>query len=86
LRLRLLPPGAERPISIEAWVRLTRNCGAAGCEYLHIPPIDPGILGDWLKSKTQVKKPFVVVWHNADSSVNSAHLRVQNSGPVRGPE
>jgi len=48
-------------VSIEARVRWTRNYGTAGCEYLHIPPTDLGILDDWLKSKTHVKKPFVVM-------------------------
>lgn len=61
LQLRLFPPGAERPITLEGRVRWTRNYGAAGCEYLHIPPADLGILDGWLKSKTQIKRPLVDV-------------------------
>jgi hypothetical protein len=61
LRLRLLLPGAERPISVEARVRWTRNCGAAGCEYLHICPTALWVLDDWLKSRTQIKKLSVVM-------------------------
>lgn len=57
LRIRLLLPGAERPIYFEARVQWARNYGAAGCEYLRIPPVDLSILHDWLKSKTQIKKP-----------------------------
>ena len=59
LSFRLLLPGTNRPIYIEARVQWTRNYGAAGCEYLRIPPVDLNILHDWLKSKTQIKKPLV---------------------------
>lgn len=57
LCFRLLLPGAERPIYLEARVQWARNYGAAGCEYIRIPPVDLNILHDWLKNKTQVKKP-----------------------------
>jgi len=59
LRLRLLPPAAARPLALEARVRWTRNYGAAGCKFVHIPPSDRSILNDWLKTKIQVKKPLV---------------------------
>lgn len=59
LSFRLLLPGTERAIHIEARVQWARNYGAAGCEYLRIPPVDLIILHDWLKSKTQIKKPLV---------------------------
>jgi len=58
LCFRLLLPGAERPIYLEARVQWARNYGAAGCEYLRIPPVDLNILHDWLKSKAQIKKPM----------------------------
>jgi PilZ domain-containing protein len=59
LSLRLLLPGSPRPIYIEARVQWTRNYGAAGCEFLRIPPVDLNILHDWLKSKTQIKSPLI---------------------------
>ena len=59
LSFHLLLPGASRPIFIEARIQWSRNYGAAGCEYLRIPPVDLNILHDWLKSKTQIKKPLV---------------------------
>ncbi len=52
-------PGAERPIYIEARVLWTRQYGAAGCEFVRIPPVDLSILHDWLKAKCQVKQPLV---------------------------
>jgi len=61
LRFRVMLPGAARQIYIEARVQWTRNYGAAGCEYLRIPPVDLNILHDWLKSKIQIKKPVVVI-------------------------
>lgn len=61
LCFRLLLPGTERPIHIEARVQWTRDYGAAGCEYLRIPPVDLNILHDWLKSKTPIKKPLVAI-------------------------
>jgi len=61
VRFRLLLPGTARPIYIEARIRWTRDYGAVGCEYLHIPPVDLSILHDWLKSKTKIKKPLVQV-------------------------
>jgi PilZ domain len=61
LRFRLLLPGAERLIYIEARVRWARNYGGAGCEYVRIPPVDHNILHDWLKSKAPVKKPLIEI-------------------------
>ncbi|HYM79105.1 MAG TPA: PilZ domain-containing protein [Candidatus Dormibacteraeota bacterium] len=61
LCFRLLLPGAERPIYMEARVQWTRDYGASGCEYLRIPPVDLNILHDWLKSKAQIKKPLVEI-------------------------
>ncbi|MGA8270009.1 MAG: PilZ domain-containing protein [Candidatus Sulfotelmatobacter sp.] len=59
LSLRLLLPGTQRAIYIQARVRWTHDYGKAGCEFLRIPPVDLNILRDWLKSKNQIKKPVV---------------------------
>jgi hypothetical protein len=59
LSFHLLLPGTQRPIYIEARVQWTRDYGAAGCEFLHIPPADLSVLHGWLQSKTQIKKPLV---------------------------
>jgi len=59
LSLRLLLPGTERAIYVQARIRWTRDYGAAGCEFLRIPPVDLNILRDWLRSKNQIKKPVV---------------------------
>ena len=61
LSFHLLLPGAHRPIYVEARIQWARNYGAAGCEYVRIPPVDLTILHDWLKSKTQIKKPLVEI-------------------------
>jgi PilZ domain len=60
LRFHLLLPGTARSIYIEARIRWTRDYGAVGCEYLHIAPVDLSILHEWLKRKTQIKKPLVM--------------------------
>jgi hypothetical protein len=59
LTFRLLLPGAKREIYIQARVLWTRQHGAAGCEFVRIPPVDLGILQDWLASRAQVKKPLI---------------------------
>jgi hypothetical protein len=61
LTFHLFLPGSERPIYIEARVQWTRNYGAAGGEFLRIPPVDLGILHDWLRSKNPIKKPLVAL-------------------------
>jgi len=61
LSFHLLLPGANRPIYIEARIQWARKYGAAGCEYVRIPPVDLNILHDWLKSKNPIKKPLVEV-------------------------
>jgi hypothetical protein len=61
LSFHLLLPGAHRPIYVEARIQWARNYGAAGCEYVRIPPVDLTILHDWLKSKTKIKKPLVEI-------------------------
>lgn len=61
LSFRLLLPGGKRDILVHARVLWTRDYGAVGCEFLRIPPVDLDILHDWLKCKSQVKKPLVAV-------------------------
>jgi PilZ domain len=61
LSCRVLLPGADRPIYIQARVQWTRQYGAAGCEFLRIPPVDLHILHDWLTSKNQIKQPVVPI-------------------------
>ncbi len=56
-RLQLL--GAKKEIYIQARVLWTRPYGAAGCEFLRIPPVDLQIMHDWLKSKCRVKRPLI---------------------------
>jgi hypothetical protein len=61
LSFRLSLPNASRSVYIEARVLWTRQYGAAGCEFLRIPPVDLNILHDWLKSKCRVKQPRVEI-------------------------
>ncbi|MGB7599625.1 MAG: PilZ domain-containing protein [Candidatus Sulfotelmatobacter sp.] len=61
LCFRLLLPGADRTIYIQARVQWTREYGALGCEFLRIPPVDLNILHDWLTSKNRIKKPVVAL-------------------------
>ena len=61
LSFLLLLSDANRPIQIKARVVWTREYGTAGCEFLGIEPVDLDILCDWLKAKTQVKKPLISV-------------------------
>ena len=61
LSFHLLLPGTARAIYIEAKVQWARNYGALGCEYVRIPPVDLNILHDWLRKKTQIKKPRVEI-------------------------
>ncbi|MGC2819845.1 MAG: PilZ domain-containing protein [Candidatus Sulfotelmatobacter sp.] len=58
LCFRLLLPGSDRTIYIQARVQWTRAYGALGCEFLRIPPVDLNILSDWLTGKNQIKKPL----------------------------
>jgi hypothetical protein len=61
LSFRLLLPGEKRTISVQARVLWTREYGAVGCEFFRIPPVDRDILDNWLKRKSQVKKPLIAV-------------------------
>jgi PilZ domain len=57
LSFQLPLPGAGREILIEARLLWTRDYGRAGCEFVRVPPVDLMVLHEWLKSKSQVKKP-----------------------------
>ena len=57
LSFRLPLPGTPREILIQARVLWTRDYGRAGCAFVRIPPVDLIFLHDWLKTKSQVKKP-----------------------------
>jgi hypothetical protein len=61
LSIRLLLPGLKRDVYMQVRVLWAREYGAAGCEFLRIPPVDSDILHDWLKRKSQIKKPLVKV-------------------------
>jgi len=61
LSFRLHLPRTPRAISLRVRVLWTREYGRVGCEFLRIPPIDLTILQDWLKEKTQVKKPLAMI-------------------------
>lgn len=61
LSFRLWLPQADRSIYIEARVLWTRQYGAAGCEFLRIPPVDLGVLQDWLKLKCRIKRPLIAL-------------------------
>jgi len=57
LSFRLPLPGTPREIMIQARLLWARDYGRAGCEFVRIPPVDLIFLHDWLKAKSQVKKP-----------------------------
>ncbi|HWY59727.1 MAG TPA: PilZ domain-containing protein [Terriglobales bacterium] len=61
LSIRLMLPGLKRDIYMQVRVLWTREYGAAGCKFLRIPPVDCEILQDWLRNKSQVKKPMIAV-------------------------
>jgi PilZ domain len=61
LSFSLRLPNTPLPIHIHARIIWTRAYGTAGCDFLNIPPVDREILRDWVKAKTQVKKPLITV-------------------------
>lgn len=61
LSFALRLPKTPLPIHIQARVIWTRKYGTAGCDFLNIPPVDREILRDWLRAKTQVKKPLITI-------------------------
>ena len=61
LSFRLLLPGAAKDIFVQTRVMWTRDYGRVGCEFLRIPPVDLTILLEWLRGKSQIKKPLTIV-------------------------
>lgn len=59
ISFRLLLPGTRKEIYIQARVAWTSGYGLAGCEFVHLPPIDVDILHQWLKGQIKVKRPRV---------------------------
>jgi hypothetical protein len=54
-------PGLKSEISIQARVLWTRQYGAAGCEFVRVPPGDLQVLHAWLESRYRFKKPLIPV-------------------------
>jgi CheY-like chemotaxis protein len=54
-------PGLTSGIYIQARVLWTRPYGAAGCEFVRIPPGDLQVLHAWLESRYRFKKPLIPV-------------------------
>lgn len=65
LAFRMVLPGEKKHISVQARVLWTREYGSVGCEFLRVPPVDLDILHDWLKHKSQIKKPLIVLSEDA---------------------
>ncbi|MGD0506174.1 MAG: PilZ domain-containing protein [Terriglobales bacterium] len=61
LSFRVPLTGLRSEIYIQARVLWTRPYGAAGCEFVRIPPGDLQILHAWLESKYRFKKPLIPV-------------------------
>jgi len=61
LSFRLRLPGTPREVLVHVRVLWTREYSRVGCEFVRIPPVDLMILHDWLKSKSQVKKPLLTI-------------------------
>lgn len=57
LSFRVPLPEMGSAIHIRARVLWTREYGAVGCEFVHIPPADLQILRTWLESRYRFKKP-----------------------------
>ncbi len=61
LSFRLPLPDLNVEISVEARVLWTRPYGAAGCEFVNVPPFDVQLLHAWLDSRYRIKKPLIPV-------------------------
>ena len=59
LSFRMRLPELENEISIQARVLWTRPYGAAGCEFVQVPPFDMHLLHAWLESRYRIKKPLI---------------------------
>lgn len=61
LSFRLQLPGAGKEIYLQVRVIWIREHGTAGCEFLAIPPVDVGVLHEWLMARSRVKKPRAIL-------------------------
>jgi hypothetical protein len=61
LSFRMRLPELQNQISIRAKVLWTRPYGAAGCEFVNIPPFDLQLLRAWLESRYRIKTPVIAV-------------------------
>jgi response regulator RpfG family c-di-GMP phosphodiesterase len=61
LSFRMRLPELINEIAIQARVLWTRPYGAAGCEFVHVPPFDFQLLHAWLESRYRIKKPLVAI-------------------------
>ena len=53
--------GTGTVVSIQARVLWTRQYGAAGCEFVRIPPTDLQVFHNWLTGRCRIKKPALDV-------------------------
>jgi hypothetical protein len=61
LSFRMRLPELKNEITIQARVLWTRPYGAAGCEFVHVPPFDLQLIHAWLDSRYHIKKPLIPV-------------------------
>jgi len=61
LSFRLRLPELTNEISIQARVLWSRPYGAAGCEFVHVPPFDLQLIHAWSDSRYRIKKPLIPV-------------------------
>jgi len=61
LSFHVLLPGAIRKIYMQVRILWTRDFSRFGCEFLRIPPVDLNILNEWIKRKSEIKKPLIAV-------------------------
>jgi hypothetical protein len=61
LSFHVLLPGAIRKIYMQVRILWTRDYSRFGCEFLRIPPVDLNILNEWIKRKSEIKKPLIAV-------------------------
>ena len=52
-------PGVKCEIHVQARLLWTREYGAAGCQFVRVPPSDLQALHAWLESRYRFKKPLV---------------------------
>lgn len=54
-------PGLGNRIQVRARILWTRDYGAAGAEFVQMPPFDIHLLHAWLDSRYRIKKPLIQV-------------------------